>query len=264
MNLSRGVAPPTQFEAENRVSIDSLAAEVRPREVNPPREEAPPIAISIVSNSRLLNEGLFTLLLPHLSLNLVGFYSGEFNVSSPPLNPLDHVVLLDSGIGWAAAIAWTRYWRGLIPSAFVIIMELANDIELILACIEAGVSGYTLEGASAGEVAQAIKYARHGMAHCSPEVTAQLYARVASLKSTVIQISVSPLTARESEILRYIANGYTNQEIAARLVIELRTVKQHVHHILGKLSSGNRREAVRCAVEQGWLERNPLTSLKRK
>ena len=260
MNVNGRVAPQGQGELEIVLSIEPPGTEVRLEQ----GEKTPAIAISIVSNSHLLSEGLLSLLSPHLSLQLIGTYSGEFRINSPLPNPSGHVVLLDSSVGHTVAIAWTRHWRALIPPAFVLILELANDNKLILACIEAGASGYTLEGASALELAEAIKDARSGRAYCSPEVTAQLYARVASLGATDVQRSVSPLTTRETEILLHIASGYTNLEIAAQLVIELRTVKQHVHNILGKLNSRSRGEAVRFAAAQGWLGEVVAPSLNRE
>jgi two-component system, NarL family, nitrate/nitrite response regulator NarL len=214
---------------------------------------APVIAISIISNSHLLREGLFALLLPHVGVQLIGTYAGELPGSTPLPNPPGHVILLDSSIGREAAIKWTQYWRLLTPQAHIIILELVNNTDLILACIEAGASGYTLQGSSADEVADAIKAALSGRAHCSPEVTYQLFARIASFRTTMRPGTVSPLTARETEILGYIAAGFTNVEIASRLVIELRTVKQHVHHILQKLNAHRRWEAVRQAAEQGWI-----------
>lgn len=262
MSISPRVVAQEQPGLENLLNVESLYTEVSSMERPPPVEEAPVIEISIVSNSQLLSEGLLALLSPHLSLQLIGTYTGEFRVSSPLPNPQGHIVLLDSSVGPTVAIAWTQHWHGLIPPASVLILGLANDIDLIMACIEAGASGYTLQGATAVEVAEAIKDAHCGVAHCSPEVTAQLYARVASLRTAVIHLSVSPLTAREAEILRYITTGYTNLEIATYLVIELRTVKQHVHNILGKLNARTRGEAARLAAEQGWL--NPAIATPSK
>jgi DNA-binding NarL/FixJ family response regulator len=241
---------------EEVVNFESLDIDMPLVEGNSP-QEIPAIAISIVSNSRLLSEGLFALLLPHLRLRLIGTYSSELHIRSPLPNPPRHIVLLDSSIGHVMAIAWTQRWRGLIPPALVLILELVNDNSLILACIEAGASGFTLQGASASAVAEAIKDVSCGVAHCSPEITAQLYARLASLTATITQLSVSPLTVRESEILQLVASGYTNMDIAAHLVIELRTVKQHIHNMLGKLNSRNRQEAVRFASERGWLAKIP-------
>jgi two-component system nitrate/nitrite response regulator NarL len=256
MDVSRQVVPSSQVRTNNVLSFEAVSTDVLCKADDSPEEETQAISISIVSNSRLLSEGLLPLLAPHLSLQLIATHSGAFHLSSPLPNPQEHVVLLDISVGQAAAIAWTHYWRGLSPPAYVLILELADDTALILDCIEAGASGYTLQGASAVEVVAAINAARCGKAHCSPEVTSQLYERVAALRATIIQLSLSPLTARESEILYYVASGYTNMEIAAQLVIELRTVKQHVHHILGKLNSRSRGEAVRFAIDQGWLSKD--------
>lgn len=254
----------TQVELKNVLFFEGSSTDVLLIEGNLPGKDTSAIAISIVSNSRLLGEGLLALLSPHLRVLLIGTYSGEFRISLPLPNPEGHVVLLDSSVGHPEAIAWTRHWRGLVPPALVLILELANDNGLILACIEAGANGYTLQGASAVEVAEAIKDVRNGISRCSPEITAQLYARVALLRTAVVKLSISPLTKRESEILHHIASGYTNLEISAHLVIELRTVKQHVHNILGKLNSHSRAEAVRFAAAQGWLGENAAPPLHRE
>ena len=202
------------------------------------------IAISIVSNSRLLRDGLLAMLSQHLDLQLVGTYAGEFHSSLQTPNPPGHIVLLDSCVGRAESLHWTQYWHGLMPPAHVLMLELPNDMDLVLACIEAGASGYLFEGASITEVAQAIRDVHFGVAHCSPDITARLFARLASLNAAVSPSPTTTLTEREKEVLHYIARGFSNGEIAARLVIELRTVKQHVHHILNKLNLRSRWQIV--------------------
>ena len=212
------------------------------------------IAISIVSNSRLLGEGLFLLLSPYLNLRLIGTYVGEFSIISPLPNPPDHVILLDSGVGRAAALSWTRHWHGLMPPTYVLVVELADNVELILACLDAGADGYLLQGAAVAEVVEAIKEAYRNVAHRSSVVTAQLITRLTASKATAAQPMPSPLTVREVEVLHWIVQGYTNLEISVQLFIELRTVKQHVHHILGKLHLRSRWEVARLAAERGWVD----------
>ncbi len=253
MDFSRRVLSPTQTETENEFHNGVFIKGVPALELDSKAEEDPIIEISIVSNSQLLREGLPTLLSPHLKVQLVATYSGEYRSTIQLLNPPGHMVLLDSSVGISVATNWIRRWRELFPPTHVFILELASDVDLIVACIEAGASGYTLQGASTSEVAQAIKDARKGKANSSPEVISRLFARIASLSATAKQRSTSPLTDRESEILRDIAAGLTNKEIAKHLVIELRTVKQHVHHILKKLNAHSRWEAVRLAAQQGWI-----------
>ena len=214
------------------------------------------ISLSVVSNSRLMREGLVTLLATHIPVRLAGAYSGEPDTELQLPNPPDHVVLLDSGVGQEAARAWTRLWTGLAPSARVIVLELLNDADLIVSCIEAGAGGYTLRGASVAEVADAILQVRSGAARCSPEVAARLFARVASLSAARPRFPAgpSPLTPRELEVLRCIAADYSNQEIAERLVLQVATVKHHVHNILDKLHLRHRWDAARLAIERGWLD----------
>jgi two-component system nitrate/nitrite response regulator NarL len=220
-----------------------------------PTGTSTPLSLSIVSNSRLLREGLSVLLATYLDFRVAGSYAAS--AISVPLYPVatGQVALLDGVMGRERAVVWTRRWRSLSPPAQVVVLELANDAEVILACVEAGANGYTLRGASAADVATTIQAILQGRAHCSPEITACLFARLADLgaASGSLPQPASSLTARELEVLRYVAMDYSNQEIAATLVIEMCTVKHHVHSILDKLKLRHRDEAARLAAEQGWL-----------
>lgn len=230
--------------------------------MNPQTSEA--IAASIVSSSVLLREGLPAVLGSYIRLQWIASYPGLPVGAEPFTNPSGHIVLLDSGIGREACLEWTRFCRGRPTPARVLILEMVNDVNIILECIEAGASGYTLQGATPAEVAGAIVQVRRGLAQCSPEVTAQLFARLASLgvrQPPRLPVSVH-LTSREIEVLNCIARGYSNRQIADELVIELRTVKQHVHNILDKLKVSHRWEAARFAQEQGWLPKSGNRVLK--
>jgi DNA-binding NarL/FixJ family response regulator len=169
--------------------------------------------------------------------------------------PKASVVLLDGSIGRDAALRWTHFWCAQSPPVQVIVLELADEVHTIVACIEAGACGYTLRGATMSEVVASIRRAQLGQALCSPEVTARLFARVAATSQAKPEQRAVPLTGRELEVLGYIAVGYSNRSIAEALVIEVRTVKHHVHNILSKLKLSSRADAARYAVEKGWLPR---------
>ncbi len=216
----------------------------------------PAIKMSIVSNSQLLREGLVKLLVAHIDLELIGSYPASMHVPAALTNPVNHIVLLDGSINFAALQTWIAYWRGLTPPALILVLELVHDNDMVLACIEAGANGYVLRGASAAELAQAITLAQQGLAHCTPDVTAQMFARLAAYRrasSQPLQVQTI-LTPRELEVLHCIAAGWSNQDIANRLVIGVRTVKHHVHNILEKLKLRRRWEAAHFAVEQGWID----------
>ena len=214
-----------------------------------------PVSLIIVSNSQIVCEGLLAGLQQHLTIQRVTVISAE---SEPPILQQDNLIaLIDSGIGQQAAQYWTRYWRSHRPPAHVIVLEMVNDVQSILVCIEAGASGYVIRGASTAEICQRIEQVCGGKTHCSPEVAAELFARVAEgFHNHKRMLAVVPmeLTARELEVLYLIAQGYNNQEIADRLVIAIHTVKHHVHHILKKLDCTHRREAAALARQQGWFD----------
>jgi DNA-binding NarL/FixJ family response regulator len=211
------------------------------------------ISISIISNSGLMSEALEVLLGVHQSIHLVGSYRGNVEVTEAMPNPLDHIVLIDSGIGSELTVTRIQQLRRFGSPPYAVVLELENNIDMILTCIEAGANGYTLQGASSEEVNQVILQARQGIAQCSPEITAKLFTRLADLRKTQHPTANNHLSSREMEVLRLIAKGYSDRAIALDLVIEICTVKHHVHKILHKLAVKHRWDAVRLATNQGWI-----------
>lgn len=211
------------------------------------------VPISFISNSRLLFEGLSLLLAEHITFNLIAHYTSEAEQDTQLPNPDQHIVLLDSSIGQDNALLWTTYWCE--RNARVIVLEMLQVPETILACIEAGACGYTLRGASPAEVAKTIQLVQQDRALCSPQMISHLFRRIATLKQQVNQAGVActPLTEREMDVLRCIADGMSNQEIANDLFISVRTVKFHVHNMLAKLNLNNRHEAAEVARKEGWI-----------
>jgi DNA-binding NarL/FixJ family response regulator len=222
----------------------------------PNRPELAATTVTVVTDSRLLGEGLLRLLEPYDELILNGCFSGDLRGAGAIPNPLVHVVLVDGGIGRETIVAWTQYWRHVVPPAHVIVLELPDDIDLILACIDDGAEGYALRGASIAEVATLIHDVPLHLAHCSPAVTAELFRRLSERRvaRTSLEDLPIPLTAREIQVLQRIAQDYSNQQIANDLVIELSTVKHHVHSILEKLKLRHRWDAANFSRQQCCLQ----------
>jgi DNA-binding NarL/FixJ family response regulator len=121
----------------------------------------------------------------------------------------------------------------------------------MVAAVQAGAQGYLLKGSQRDEIFNAIRVISQGGSHLQPEAASKL---IGLTSSEAQQASGGQLTARELEVLELLAKGMTNKEIAADLVITVRTVKFHVSSILHKLGAGNRTEAVSTAAERGIID----------
>jgi DNA-binding NarL/FixJ family response regulator len=134
------------------------------------------------------------------------------------------------------------------PDAKILIVGLAESKENILQYIEAGAHGFVLESHSVDELLEGIRAAHAEEAIVSPRIAAFLMQRLTELSQFLEGIDPSiveeaGLTDREMEVLQLIGEGHTNKQIADQLVIELGTVKAHVHNILDKLDVSSRRDA---------------------
>ncbi len=178
------------------------------------------------------------------------------------------VVLVNTTLHNEASARLIRTLRKLAPKVKIIVMGLVRSQHAILQCIEAGVSGYVLKDSSLEDLLKNIRAAYNNEALVSPPIAAALMSYVAELVGfdpAGEQELCAPqsLTRREREVLNLVQQGLTNQEIAESLVIELGTVKNHVHNILRKLNVNSRRDAVhvsRLAGLWGMTEVKPKTS----
>ncbi|MEA5552817.1 response regulator transcription factor [Anabaena cylindrica UHCC 0172] len=210
--------------------------------------------VSIVSNSHLLREAITLLLQPYEFIDVDNNYTDSISIVPTITTAAKHLVLIDNGIGQNATRTKIQEWRSLEPSPYVVVVELKNEIDLILDCIEAGAHGYTLQGASSLEIIQLIEQVYQGTTQCSPEVTTKLFERLAQ----PIPVEKSPakpsLTRREQEVLHCLTKNYSDREIAMELFVEVRTVKHHVHNILRKFKVKHRWDAAKLALQNSWLD----------
>jgi DNA-binding NarL/FixJ family response regulator len=130
------------------------------------------------------------------------------------------------------------------------VVGLGDSEDNILSFIAAGVAGYVLKESSVDEMIEHVRTVAGGSARISPSIARALMDRVADLVRLCDEVGISVggvanLTPREAEVLELISRGFTNQEIADEMVIELGTVKNHVHNVLRKLNVSNRTDAAR-------------------
>jgi DNA-binding NarL/FixJ family response regulator len=213
------------------------------------------IRVVVISGICLYREGLAEMLDRTGAISVVASAS-DVTEGLRLWNGLDRppdVILLDTTP--ADADTSIRALLASLPDVPVVALAVPNHETEILAVAEAGMAGFVTSDASVAELVAAIESVARGEALCTPSVAAALMRRLASLARSWAETDpIEPLTRREREILELIDEGLSNKQIAQRLRIELPTVKNHVHHILGKL--GVRRRAEAAALARAARVRN--------
>lgn len=140
------------------------------------------------------------------------------------------------------------------PETKVLLLSMQDDPRYIREAFAAGASGYVLKEAADAEVVNAVREVARGGRYVNPELGARLVAADAEEKR---RAESDPLSERENEVLRLLALGHTNQEIARQLYISVRTAETHRAHIMQKLRLTSRAELVRYAMSRGLLDESP-------
>lgn len=158
------------------------------------------------------------------------------------------VVLVSTRLPDHGALKLTETITALQPSVNVVVFGITEKKERVLQYVEAGAIGYVLKDDSVQDMVASIQAAQQGKALVSPQIAGALMERVSELAQMFASletgmIETAGLTSRELEVLKLLGQNLTNQEIAERLVIEVGTVKNHVHNILNKLNVNTRSQA---------------------
>jgi DNA-binding NarL/FixJ family response regulator len=213
------------------------------------------IRVFIADDNRLLREGLVFMLAEQEEIIVVGAAESGDKALEQIKDLKPDVALVDISMPDKDGLDVTRMLHNDLPFVKVIILGMPDLTDEIMACIEAGATGYILKEASFEYLVESIRSVYRGESFCSPRMAASLFSRVAELAGERIPESSVKLTPREVEIINKIADGLPNKEIARQLYIEEQTVKNHVHNILDKLQLHNRLEAVQYARERKLLNK---------
>lgn len=215
-----------------------------------------PIRILLVDDQELFREGLRTLLSVHHEFDVVGEAPNGEEALRMAANLRPNVVLMDLRMPVLDGVQTTRRLHNILPECKVIVLTTFDDDEDIFEGLRAGAVGYLLKDVSSTKLFEAIQAAAHGESFLQPSIAARVvaeFSRLASQTPRRYDPLVESLSDREMEVLRLVATGASNREIAGTLVVAEGTVKNHVTSILRKLEVQDRAQAVLKARDIGLI-----------
>jgi DNA-binding NarL/FixJ family response regulator len=210
--------------------------------------------VVVADDQTVVREGLITLLQTMPGIEVVGSAADGEEAVSVVAESAPDVVLMDLRMPRVDGVEATQRIRTEHPDTQVVVLTTYADDESIVGALRAGAIGYLTKDAGRDHIGRALEAAASGQAVLDPAVQARLV-EVASVPAAAGSAGPLPdgLTAREAEVLRLIAGGLSNSEIAAELYVSEVTIKTHVNHIFTKTGSRDRSQAVAYAHRRGLV-----------
>jgi DNA-binding NarL/FixJ family response regulator len=214
-----------------------------------------PIRVLVVDDQELFRRGLTMLLSSEEGIEVVGEAGDGVEGTTLAESVAPDVVLLDVRMPKRSGIEACLAIKESVPSAKIIMLTVSDEEADLYEAVKSGAAGYLLKDSSIEEVAQAVRVVSDGQSLISPSMAVKLIDEFKQMsRPEKGQVPGLRLTERELEVLRLVATGMNNREIAKQLVISENTVKNHVRNILEKLQLHSRMEAVMYAVKEKLLD----------
>ncbi len=207
------------------------------------------IRVAIVEDHALTRAGLRTAL--EASFDVVAEAADGLTGWEAILRERPDVAVIDIGIPAIDGVTLTKRVRAELAPTRVVIVTMIDLEEEVLAALAAGADAYCLKSSDTERIVDAVRIASEGGAYFDPQIAHVVLARFSTARTS--DPHFSPLTLRETEILRLISDGRANSEIAESLHIGLGTVKGHIRDILEKLSAADRTQAAVVALRKGYI-----------
>jgi DNA-binding NarL/FixJ family response regulator len=214
-----------------------------------------PIRVLVVDDQLLIRESIAALLDIQPGITVVGTAGDGREAIDRALESRPDVVLMDVRMPIMDGIEAVAVLRQRAPDCRVMMLTTFDDEEYVVQALRTGASGYLLKDRPARELAEAVRLAYAGVVQLDPAAAARIAAVLDRPAGPPPPVDPAghPLTGREVEVLRLVATGSTNREIAVRLYLSEGTVKNHVSRILGRLGLRDRTQAAVYARDHGLL-----------
>jgi DNA-binding NarL/FixJ family response regulator len=215
------------------------------------------LRVLIVDDHALFRRGLQMVLKQEKDIEVVGEAGDGHEAVDKAQELMPDVILMDVRMPRRSGIEATQQIKDLLPHVKILMLTISDEEADLYDAIKAGASGYLLKEISIDEVADAIRSVWQGQSRISPSMAAKLLTEFAAMSKRADerqQLPAPRLTDREMEVLKLVAQGLNNRDIAKELFISENTVKNHIRNILEKLHLHSRMEAVVYAVREKLLE----------
>ena len=218
-------------------------------------EPSSPITVVLADDQRMVRQGFRVILEAEAGITVVGEAGDGAEAVRLVRRHVPTVALLDIRMPVLDGLTAARQVIALVPATRVLVLTTFDADEYVYTALRAGVSGFLLKDAPADQLVIAVRSLAAGDALIDPAITRRLISRfaLAAHQPNHVPDELRPLTARERDVLRLVARGLSNAEIARELTVEENTVKTHVSRILTKLGLRDRVQAVVLAYESGFV-----------
>jgi two-component system response regulator NreC len=210
------------------------------------------IRVLVVDDHAVVRAGIRRVLDAESDIETVGEAATAERAVFEALETKPDVVLMDVVMPGKTGIEGLPALLQALPDVRVLMLSMQDDPRYVREAFEAGASGYVLKEAADTDVVDAVRVVASGEQYVHPALGARLVAAESEERK---RAASDPLSDREREVLRLLALGHTNQEIAAQLFISVRTAETHRAHIMQKLSLSSRAELVRYALDHDLVDR---------
>jgi DNA-binding NarL/FixJ family response regulator len=212
-----------------------------------------PLRILLADDHVTVRQGLRLLIDSEHDMAVVGEASDGSEAVQKARELRPDVVVMDISMPGMNGLAATRELKSIQPDAVIVTLTRHSDHAYLQELLRAGVAGYVLKRSAPTELLHAIRAAAAGGQYLDSTLTARVTAGLAGKEGSA-KVPATALTEREAEVLRLIASGYSNKEIAARLSLSVKTVEAHKANAMRKLDLTGRIDIVKYAILQGWLD----------
>jgi DNA-binding NarL/FixJ family response regulator len=212
------------------------------------------IRVLIADDHKIFRDGIISILEREKDMEVVGEASNGLEVLERISKTTVDVLVLDIDMGKPNGIEISGTIKRDYPDTRILVLTMMGLRDFIIHALEAGATGFLLENAGKDEVLTAIRSVAKGDSYFSREVSAILIEHLSKPRTSRHRIADIPLSAREIEVLKLIAQEYSNPEIARELFISIRTVDTHRRNLLEKLGVKNTAGLVKYAIQKGLAD----------